>query len=91
MIRLGENITNVVACRITKMKHPDADKLQVCQIDAGQYGALQIVTAAENVFVGAYVPVALHGAQLATGQTIKKGKLRGEVSEGMFARARNWT
>ncbi len=85
IVRLGENIKNVAVCRITKIeKHPDADKLQVCRIDAGEYGELQIVTAADNVFVGAYVPVALHGAQLANGLSIKKGKLRGVVSEGMF-------
>jgi phenylalanyl-tRNA synthetase beta chain len=85
IVRLGENIKNVVVCKITKIeKHPDADKLLVCQIDAGKYGELQIVTAAQNVFEGAYVPVALHGAELATGQIIKKGKLRGVVSEGMF-------
>lgn len=85
IIRLGENIKNVVACRIDEIgRHPDADKLLVCRIDAGEFGQLQIVTAAQNVFEGAYVPVALHGALLATGQTIKKGKLRGVVSEGMF-------
>ncbi len=85
IVRFGENIKNVVVCKITKIeKHPDADKLLVCAIDAGEHGELQIVTAAQNVFEGAYVPVALHGAELATGQTIKKGKLRGVVSEGMF-------
>ena len=85
IVRFGENIKNVVVCKITKIeKHPDADKLLVCNINAGEYGNLQIVTAAQNVFEGAYVPVALHGAELATGQTIKKGKLRGVVSEGMF-------
>lgn len=85
VIRLGENIKNVVVCKITKIeKHPDADKLQVCQINAGEHGELQIVTAADNVFPGAYVPVALHGAELANGLSIKKGKLRGMVSEGMF-------
>ena len=85
IIRLGENIKNVVVCKIVKIeKHPDADKLLVCQINAGEHGELQIVTAAQNLFEGAYVPVALHGAELATGQIIKKGKLRGVVSEGMF-------
>lgn len=85
IVRFGENIKNVVVCKITRIeKHPDADKLLVCQINAGEHGDLQIVTAADNVFEGAYVPVALHGAELATGQTIKKGKLRGVVSEGMF-------
>lgn len=68
-------------------KHPDADKLQVCQvqcIDDGVEVTKQIVTAATNVAVGQVVPVAYHKSRLADGSEIKKGKLRGEVSEGMF-------
>ena len=81
---LGVEISNVVVGRIESItKHPDADKLVVTQIDVGQH-RLQVVTGATNVNVGDYVPVATHGATLAGGLTIKKGKLRGEASEGML-------
>lgn len=69
-------------------KHPDADKLQVCQVQClsedGEEIIKQIVTAATNVAVGQIVPVAYHKSRLADGTEIKKGKLRGVVSEGMF-------
>ena len=69
-------------------KHPDADKLQVCQVqclsEEGEEITKQIVTAATNVAVGQIVPVAYHKSHLADGTEIKKGKLRGVVSEGMF-------
>ena len=69
-------------------KHPDADKLQVCQVQClsedGEEITKQIVTAATNVAVGQIVPVAYHKSRLADGTEIKKGKLRGIVSEGMF-------
>ena len=69
-------------------KHPDADKLQVCQVQClsedGEEITKQIVTAATNVAVGQIVPVAYHKSRLADGTEIKKGKLRGVVSEGMF-------
>ena len=85
IVRLGENIKNVVVGRVEAMeKHPDADKLYVCKVDAGHHGELNIVTGADNVYVGAYVPVVMHGGLLPTGQVIKKGKLRGIVSEGMM-------
>ena len=69
-------------------KHPDADKLQVCQVqclsEEGEEITKQIVTAATNVAVGQIVPVAYHKSRLADGTEKKKGKLRGVVSEGMF-------
>ncbi|WP_456155337.1 phenylalanine--tRNA ligase subunit beta [Veillonella sp.] len=69
-------------------KHPDADKLQVCQVQClsedGEEITKQIVTAATNVAVGQIVPVAYHKSRLADGTEIKKGKLRGVTSEGMF-------
>lgn len=76
--------------KITEItKHPDADKLQVCQVaclddKTGEEITKQIVTAATNVAVGQVVPVAYHKSRLADGTEIKKGKLRGEVSDGMF-------
>ncbi|MDE6273843.1 MAG: phenylalanine--tRNA ligase subunit beta [Clostridiales bacterium] len=85
---LGKDVTGVVVGLITETKkHPDADRLTVCTVDCGAHGIKQICTAATNVFVGAKVPCALDGATvLHEGgiQKIKSGKLRGELSEGMF-------
>lgn len=88
LIYLGKGVENVVVGKIEKLwKHPNADKLQVCQLDCGSYGTRQICTAATNVFEGAVVPVALDGATVKhEGETvkIKSGKMRGEASEGML-------
>ena len=82
---IGKEITRVVAGKIVEeSKHPNADKLRVMKVDISGEQLLQIVTAATNVVLGDVVPVALDGATLAKGVVIKKGKLRGEVSEGMF-------
>lgn len=91
----GENIDKVVVGKIEKIeKHPDADKLVVCQLNVGEEELVQIVTGATNVFEGAVVPVALHGstipgplhgqAKQPGGSKIKKGKLRGVESFGML-------
>ena len=85
VIRVGENIDKIVVCRIEKIeKHPNADKLSVCGIDAGRWGRLQIVTSAKNISEGNLVPVALDGATLADGGRIFDGELRGVKSNGMF-------
>ena len=82
--QLGADISKVVVGKILTLdKHPNADKLLVCQVDIGSE-AVQIVTGATNLNLGDYVPVALHGATLTNGLVIKKGKLRGEVSNGML-------
>ena len=84
---LGSDIENVVVARVTKMeKHPDSDHLWVCRLDAGEkFGHdIQIVTGAQNVFVGALVPAALPVAKLPGDVTIKAGKLRGVESDGML-------
>ncbi|MGI5959935.1 MAG: phenylalanine--tRNA ligase subunit beta [Massiliimalia sp.] len=81
----GSEIENVVVGKVLSIeKHPDADKLVVCQLDVGQAEPVQIVTGATNVVVGALVPVCLDGAVLPGGKKIKKGKLRGVVSNGMM-------
>lgn len=81
---IGQGIERVVVGKIEKIEaHPDADKLVVCAVNIGE-STIQIVTGAKNVFEGAFVPVALHGAHLPDGTVIKKGKLRGVVSEGMM-------
>lgn len=78
-------IKNVVTGYIKEIvKHPDADKLVICTIDAGQGRDLTIVTGAPNVRVGDYVPVALNNSVIAGGKEIHTGELRGVVSEGML-------
>lgn len=72
----------------SKEKHPDADKLNVCIVDAGQEEDLQIVCGAKNVDAGQHVPVALVGAKMPDGMEIKKAKLRGMASHGMICSAR---
>ncbi|TAN51088.1 MAG: phenylalanine--tRNA ligase subunit beta [Methylococcaceae bacterium] len=64
--------------------HPDADRLRICRLNVGQSEPLQVVTGAQNVYVGMRVPVALDGAQLPGGITIKPSKLRGVPSHGML-------
>lgn len=81
----GEGVENIVVGRIVDIeKHPDADKLLVTQIDIGEEDLVQIITGADNIFEGAYVPVILHGGKLPDGRVIKKGKLRGLESNGML-------
>ena len=85
MTYIAKQINRIVTCKILNIeKHPEADKLSVCQVDAGEHGTLQIITAATNVFVGAIVPVALDNSTLYNGEKIKTGKLRGLTSYGMF-------
>lgn len=80
----GADISNVVVGKIlSKGPHENADALFVCQVDAGKESPIQIVTNAKNVKEGDLVPVALDGAVLPEGK-IKKGKLRGVESFGMF-------
>lgn len=81
----GNEIDKVVVSKVLEIeKHPDADKLLVVKADIGDEQPIQIVTGATNLFIGAYVPVALDGATLFGGLKIKKSKLRGVVSNGMF-------
>lgn len=80
----GEEILNVVVGKIVVLeKHPDADKLQVSKVAAGKE-IIQVVTGAQNVKQGDYIPVALDGAVLPGGKQIRKGKLRGVESNGMM-------
>ena len=92
---VGEDMSGVVVGKILKIeKHPDADKLVICQVDTGKEKPLQIVTGAPNVREGAYVAVALDGSHIPGplhgqpkqegGVEIKKGQLRGVASEGML-------
>lgn len=82
---LGAELDKVVAGKVlTCEDHPDSDHLHVCTVDAGTGETLQIVCGAPNVKAGIIVPVALHGSTLPGGVKIKKGKLRGVVSNGML-------
>ena len=82
---LSETMKNVVVGQVKAMeKHPDSDHLWICQVDVGAEEPVQIITGAQNVFVGAYVPAALHNSDLPNGMHITKGKLRGLPSNGML-------
>lgn len=93
-VKLDADLENIVIGQIKKIeKHPDADKLVVCQIDVGQGEPIQIVTGAPNVEEGMKIPVVLDGGRVAGGHDgkktpggvkIKKGKLRGVESNGML-------
>ncbi len=89
-----KDLDKIVVGQIMKIEpHPDADKLVICTVDIGKDEPLQIVTGAPNVARGQKVPVVLDGGRVAGGHDgskteggikIKKGKLRGVVSEGMM-------
>lgn len=84
VIYQNEHLHDVVVGKILKIeRHPQADKLVVCQVDIGDK-TTQIITAATNVFEGAVVPVSLPGADLVNGIKIQASKLRGVESNGMF-------
>ncbi|OKQ00188.1 phenylalanine--tRNA ligase subunit beta [Paenibacillus sp. P46E] len=86
--RRNKGLSGIVVGYVkSKEKHPDADKLNVCIVDAGQEEDLQIVCGAKNVAAGQKVPVALVGAKL-PGLDIKKAKLRGVLSQGMICSAK---
>lgn len=83
--RLGEGLDRVVVGRINAVeKHPKADKLVLCNVDVGSGVDAQIVCGAPNAHEGLVAPVALVGAQLPNGLTIKRAKIRGEESHGML-------
>ena len=82
---IGGEYSGVVFGRVLECgRHPNADKLSVCKVDAGTGTPLNIVCGASNVREGLSVAVAVRGAVLKGGFKIKKTKLRGEVSEGMI-------
>ncbi|HCD2890327.1 TPA: phenylalanine--tRNA ligase subunit beta [Staphylococcus aureus] len=85
LIDYTKDIKNLVVGFVkSKEKHPDADKLNVCQVDIGEDEPVQIVCGATNVDAGQYVIVAKVGGRLPGGIKIKRAKLRGERSEGMI-------
>src|SRR5690606_26990625 len=85
---LGEGLDGVVVARILACeKHPQADRLQVCKVDAGRGEPLQIVCGAPNARPGLVAPLAMVGAKLGE-LTIKAAKLRGVESNGMLCSAK---
>ncbi len=87
-VPVAAEFSNVVIARVLSAeKHPDADKLKLCSVDAGEFGVLQIVCGAPNVAPNIQVPCALVGAKL-PGIEIKKAKVRGVESFGMLCSAR---
>ncbi|MGM0599674.1 MAG: phenylalanine--tRNA ligase subunit beta [Candidatus Rifleibacteriota bacterium] len=85
IIQPGKNLNNVVVGEILTMeKHPDADKLSLCKVNANQGEPLQIVCGAKNMKPGDKVPVALVGAKLPSGFEISRAKIRGIESFGMM-------
>ncbi|MEG0899762.1 MAG: phenylalanine--tRNA ligase subunit beta [Oscillospiraceae bacterium] len=81
----GSEISKVVVGKVLSVvKHPNADTLVICQVDVGKSEPIQIVTGAKNLSDGSIVPVALDGSTLPNGVKITKGKLRGEISNGMM-------
>ena len=83
--RMDAEIKNVVVGKVVSIvRHENSDHMWVCQIDVGGEEPVQIVTGAQNVKQGDLVPAALHNSYLPGGVHITKGKLRGEVSNGML-------
>lgn len=85
IIDKSKGLENVVAAKLTEIKkHPNADKLVICQANIGNGKNLQIVTGATNMKEGDIVPLALDGANLPCGVAIKNSVIRGVESNGMF-------
>ncbi|MDO5400200.1 MAG: phenylalanine--tRNA ligase subunit beta [Eubacteriales bacterium] len=83
--RMDAEIKNVVVGKVVSMvAHPNSDHMFICQVDVGGAEPVQIVTGAQNVHEGDLVPAALHNSWLPGGVHITKGKLRGEISNGML-------
>src|SRR6185369_6697948 len=81
----GANVDKVIVSQITaSSRHPNADRLTVCEVEDGSGTKRQIVCGATNYKVGDKVPLALPGTKLPNGTEIRKSKLRGVESEGML-------
>lgn len=86
--RMGEGIGDVVVAEVLSVRrHPNADKLSLCEVSDGER-RYAVVCGAPNVRAGAKAALARPGASLPGGMTIKKSKIRGEVSEGMLCSER---
>jgi phenylalanyl-tRNA synthetase beta chain len=87
--RLGDGLDGVVVARVLALRpHPNADKIQLVDVDAGDGEALQICCGAFNMAVGDLVPLATLGTVMGSGMKIERRKLRGEWSNGMLCSGR---
>ncbi len=81
----GEGMKKIVVGKaLTVEPHPDSDHLHIVQVDVGEDEPIQIVCGAPNIASGQKIIVAMHGSRIASGQKIKRGKLRGVPSNGMI-------
>ena len=84
METIGEGFDRIIISRILEVHpHPNADRLSLCMVDTGKE-TIQVVCGAPNVEVGVFSPLALPGSKLPGGGVIKKGRIRGETSEGIL-------
>lgn len=89
MISPGAELGDVVVGKVlTAGRHPNADRLSLCTVDAGAEAPFQVVCGAPNVKAGSWYPFAPAGSNLPGGLHLKKSKIRGEVSEGMLCSSR---
>ncbi len=89
VIALGEAIGDVVIARVERVRpHPNADRLSLCEVDAGTGELLHVVCGAPNVSAGGLYPFAPVGARLPGGLTMRKAKIRGQESHGMLCSER---
>ena len=89
VVPVGAQLGDIVIGRVIEARrHPNADRLSLCVVDAGASEPLQVVCGAPNVTAGAFYPFAPVGATLPDGMVIRKAKIRGEVSQGMLCSAR---
>ena len=84
----GAGLEDVVVAKVLGVaRHPDADRLNVCQVDPGDGSSIEIVCGAPNVYVGMKTPMASPGVTLPNGLKLRKSKIRGVVSNGMLCSA----
>jgi len=89
IVDIGAPLRDIVIGRVVHAeRHPNADRLSLCTVDAGVAEHLQVVCGAPNVKAGAFYPFAPVGASLPGGITIRKAKIRGQESQGMLCSAR---
>ena len=85
MVRIGHGLNGIVVARVLELRpHPDADRIQLVDVDAGDGATLQICCGAFNMAVGDLVPLATIGTTMPNGLEIARRKLRGEWSNGML-------
>src|SRR3954453_4789107 len=85
MLRIGHGLDGIVVARVLSLRpHPDADRIQLVDVDTGDGEALQICCGAFNMSVGDLVPLATLGTVMPNGMEIARRKMRGEWSNGML-------